>query len=577
MAALGTAPPQGEEGFSTKEAPSYVQQTKDNPGELVHTTAVEDVNFLIRHDYIYQGTYTLDSTMLPGFVFFVLSLHPRGSASNQYISHVSQMFNAWTGTAEARARFVANAFNGGVFRIAYIPPNVSEESIRAMSLATLTAYPNIDLDPKNTDWIHVKGADERNVMFHWMTDRPDDTKPESFGGYLVGFVAAPLVTGNQQGGAVQLYVEVKGDYFFLQPNPSFSVSDGQFAGPLSERSLNFIASQPGCDDGICGNSTICGIQVLGTATRSIGCGFGFGYGYNGTDPTQLSPATTWMQPYWLETRGASTPSAFPLVRLDITHPAGTSPPANEVWYAIHSMKPGPNQLPTNAEFDAYNMPICETGSETSQVWPHGYAAAATWYVTTPVNNKLIANNSNGLNFGMAFSIDSGNNSVPTTFPLNNASMTVCSPTTDGTPIAVAKCSIPGMSKPAPNSESIVIFVNTHNRTMNYQTQYMAEDLKASVDLPTNSTYVYTLRVRGDPDPIMRLRLWPDGMWTAPPLTTDTLILKPGQEMYLQFEMILPTGSLMPQFTSLQRRTLREYTKAGSRDSQDKRMKAYSAL
>lgn len=568
---LGSAPsPTGEEGFNPAPTPSMAQAIPAQPQEIAHTTAVEAVDFLLYEDYIYQGQYVLDSTMLPGFVFAILSIHPNGGASHQYISYVSKMFNAWVGKADGRARFMANAFNGGSIRVGFLPPNITEAQIRGMSLATLTAYPNQDLDPKNTSWVNFTGNDERNVMFHWTADTPDATKPETFGGYIVFYVAGQLVTGNQQGGEVNLYVEIKGDYHFLQPNPAFNISDGQFAGPLRAEALRNLALQPGCDDGISGSTKLSGVQILTSTTRSLNCGFLYAYGYNGTDPTTYSPSTTWNIPYATNTRALIPGGTQP--GLDAPF-ATLSPGAGATgtirFYTDPGQTSGQIMLPiTNAEITAVSLP---TFSDPTNTMPPSNNPG--WYLT-PTSKDIGTD-------GTVFPTDrfyyKKNSYGPCTASSGNAMAVLYYPSNVGNPILIANTGLTGFNKPARNDESIVVFVNTYHRTLNMQTALMAESLRLSNGLDPNTTYVYTLRSADTNDPIINMRLWSDGIWSTNAVTSDTLILKPGIELYLQFDRTLPAGSSLPTISRMDRSVLRDYRKAGSRDSTDSRLKAFSAL
>lgn len=585
MSGLGTAiPASGEEGFSTGSAPPPMQSSPNNEAEIIHTTAVESIDFLLNRDYIYQGTYTLDSTMLPGHVFAILDVHPHGALSHQYIDHIAKIFNGWTGQAEARFRFMANAFNGGSIRVGFLPPNITESQIRTMSLATLTAFPNVDLDPKNTNWVHMSANDERNIMFHWMAEASDPAKPETFGGYLVFYVAGQLVSGNLQGGEVQLYVEVRGDYKFLQPNPAFAVSSGEFAGPLSSAALQDLAGQLGCDDMTAGTSTVSGVQIFASTTRSLPCGFGMAYGYNGTTPLDHSSGASWDQDYWQYARPQAAslgnyPSPMAIGALTSTDPNGTAPPSGANW--VIGLFPNPQSSSqmlnaTNAELTSYKLPSQHTTVAYSvpNAPESGSVNMDWWHAVTAKAFGTVGSR-------RCFYVSGRDIATDRVVPANTTLADYQAPLglTDrlGDPIVAASAALPGHALPANNSESLVAFVNTFLRTMNLQTFRMARDLATSSNLSANTTYVYTLRNLADGEPIINLRLWPNGSFSTNAVTSDTLILKPNDQLYLQFERQLPTGSPLPPLARTQRAALRDYTKAGSHSSSERRLKAFSAL
>lgn len=437
-----------------------------------------------------------------------------------------------------------------------------------MSLATLTAYPNVDLDPKNTQWIHIAGNDERNVMFHWMKDMPDPDRPETFGGYIVFYVAGQLVTGNQQGGEVSLYVEVKGDYVFLQPNPAFQVSSGQFAGPLPEAALRNLGLAAGCDDGTAGSTTHSGIQILANSTRSLPSGFLNGYGYNGTTPLEYSPGTTWDPRFAAAYRATANRGFLPSPNAT----GAFSTQKDGAAYSLNLAMQVTRNLPlpvTNAEKEAYWMPA----PYNPPTFVPAPAPNPGYYYAISGDKQLLS--------GIFFRCQRASwNTLDATDWLANTSAApfiMGAPSQIGNPIKIADTLLPDFSKPARSDESFVVFVNTFLRTMNYQTHLMAEGLRQSKAVSTSNTYVYTLRSAVDDAPIINMRLWPDGQWSTNAVTVDTLIIKPGEELYLTYDRILPVSSPLPPVAYALRKALKDYRKCQMRETTESRLKAFSAL
>lgn len=275
---LGTAiNPDGVSGEVTTVAPPQ-QQNDNNPGTITATTAIESVEYLLYRDWIWHDTYTIDTQMSAGHIIAILPNHP--SLCNQYVAHVATMFNAWNGGFRLRARFMATAFYGGSFRIGFLPPNLTTTQIRSMTIKTLTAYPNQDLDPKNVDWLTFSCSDERSELFHWGM-KYSETDRTSFGGYVVLYVAAPLVTQDASIHTISLLLETAGNYVFAQPNPLFGGGDGPtpgLTGPLPNGLLVDMAAM----NSVSSSSHEKYLVVLPATSSKHYDGFQFARGINGS-------------------------------------------------------------------------------------------------------------------------------------------------------------------------------------------------------------------------------------------------------------------------------------------------------
>lgn len=529
---LGNAPIQGAPGFKTVDVGASPQDIPDKPNELVHTCAPENVAFLLYRDYIFLTAITISSVMLPGTVVWLIPNHP--TACNQYVRHFSRAFNAWTGGMSLRFRFLANAFNGGSFRIARFPPNFTREQILGMPLETLTAYSNEDLDPKNTAWSYYEAVDQREVMYHYMAE-PDSANPQSFGGWICVYVAGQLVTGNTQGGQVSLYIESAGRYMFAQPAP-IALNDGPTTnGPLSSKSLldlelQTIRGTPGCNK--------ITLQVCASTVNNLQSGFEFASGFNGTDPTSYIAGDV------LDPNITPFRTAFNNGNLAIL--AGS--------------------LADNTVSGPGNLAI--TPTITSHVWPFALDLQTTDHqvvCTTALQPNNVQNTDmTAQDFFEGKPYLYSRN--PTTGFLEPKTYWACldlSRSTVPIPVATAKPTSTTSKLSKLLNESIVIFADLSHRWYGIQTELMAAELAAYNNAGDNhTTFVYTLHSAESPSPIMFLRLSPNGLFTTNAQATDTLIV--GQSLSLRYYTTLQDSTPLPGVTAPMRDFFRLVKKANSR-------------
>jgi hypothetical protein len=227
--------PTGESG-SVKSSEANLEQVSPPPTQIAADTSIETLSHVIERDWIWKQTVAVSTTMPPGTVFAILPVHP--FECNKFVKHVAEMFNCWTGGMHIRLRMMATAFYGGSLRVGFLPPNLTPNQIRNMTLDTLTVYPNNDFDPKNTNWVHFSTADERDVMFHYMSPTAkgwDENDKRSFAGYIVLYVVGKLVTQSPDISSIQVVIETAGNFMFSQINPQFGQIDySDNAGSLGE-------------------------------------------------------------------------------------------------------------------------------------------------------------------------------------------------------------------------------------------------------------------------------------------------------------------------------------------------------
>lgn len=533
MAGLGEGMENGEPGMVTGTPQIDVQAIPSKKGEISHTTAVEDISFLLYRDYIFLAEYTIDTTMLPGHVFAIIPIHP--SACNPYVEYFSKPFNAWNGTMGIRTRFMANAFNGGSFRIGWLPPNLNPTEIRTMPLSSLTAYPNRDLDPKNTDWMHYMANDERNVMFHWMTDGPDYTKPESFGGYIVMYVVGSLVTGQAQIGTVSMVVEAVGNFTFKQPSPRFKNISPVSNGPLSQDAITDITYAMGCDDFFA--SPRQAINILPKMLEALHWGFSRAYTVGG-QPSYSSPG-----------------AALDDVERDVmnqnisiqTNTVATYNITAENYCEFRIPKRTNTCLPFNIDRRAVQF--------STSLFAAG-ASGVTFYDQTVTKAEIHVESDNWQRYTCGPFQSAGTSPGFASFWGETGG------TFNGEYIG-AKDTTSLLPKPQP-AESAVVFSALISASANAQTRPMAQSLKNSTANPGMS-YLYAVHSQQNPERLRLLRLNPNGMFTTQ-AEDNNVTLRPalGDSFYLTYEGTLPVDSPLPPRSSYAKQIARRSVKALAR-------------
>lgn len=525
MSALGeTIKPEGETG--TVDVVRHMpDQRPDNPTTIKATTSVETLNQVLHQNWIWRNTFTIDTTMKPGHIIGTIKIHPKNF--HEYLAHVAEMFLTWTGSGKIRTRFMATFQFGGSFRLGFLPPKFTEQQVNNMPITTLTAYPNIDLDPKNTMWTEFQASDERNVLFHWMDDVTSE-KPESFGGWFVFYVAAPLVVTGEMS-QISMLVECAGGFEFAQLAPLSSVSPVR-SGWLDAAACVDILDAQGCDDRYTDGYNA--IQVHANAVKSLPVGFALASSIDaGKAPPlvelgSMGPSLSWLrQAVMINKSHKMTPSCETEIIIN-----ETDVNTNQPFYPHNAH----HIFPHNTEPDALNWAGAQMGEEQNTVIVTAFTASAKEWVTTKPTRLFRATRPNRDSF-MAL------NRTVTAFGCLGGHAA-------DTPINVSKTTISGDTSKLENSlpnESIVTFVNTNIRSINVQTLAMQQSLSQISTYSPNVSQLYEMRATNTSGPILLLRLHPSGMFTTNGVTSDAVITRPEGQLYLRYLQDLPMTSPMP--------------------------------
>lgn len=508
--ALGTTIQNGGETGTVDATVRPIPDTiPDNPATLAANTSIETLEHIMYRDWVWRNNFTVDSGMLPGHVFGTIKVHPRNC--NDYITHISQMFLSWTGSFKIRTRFMATFQFGGSLRVGFLPPKFTEAQVQALPIQTLTAYPNVDLDPKNTAWTCFQAPDERNVLFHWMDELDADTT-DSFGGYFVFYVASPLVVTGGSNNSISLLVEAAGNFEFSQLAPITAISPSTKSWIDSD----YVIGQTGADDGVAIN----GIQILPANIKTIRNGFWFLRGLAG-NPVESIPNIQISDNVrkYITSYHSGNQTIHPMV--EGIWEGKTAGPTTETPSIL-----GLN-CPANAELQAYGWMV--TGM-TFNIDPTTYDATAR-SMSLDASNRLIFTLDNPVsnrNISGFLGPIKGHNSF--TQPIDTTKL--AAPVDDATHFANTL-----------DGESIVGFVNTGFRTFNLQTTQHRQFLNRQKTFSAGISQIYQLRKDGQETPLLTLRLTPYGLWTT--RATDVVALLSDKGLYLTYLQDLPMTTPIP--------------------------------
>lgn len=530
--ALGvTVNPEGETGTVT-QLKSMPDQLPDNPATLAANTSIETINNIMYDNWIWRNSFTIDPTMRAGQVFGKIKIHPKNC--NEYITHIAMMFLTWTGAFKIRSRFMATFQFGGSVRIGWLPPKFTDEQIDAMPITTLSAYPNIDLDPKNTDWTHFRASDERNVLFHWMSDL-DSKDVSDHAGTFVFWIASPIMTSGPTN-QISLLVEAAGDFHFSQLAPISNINPG-IQGWLDSEAVSDILSQPGCDDHLCNDFQT--LQIFPASMTSVPCGYvnAFGRGaYSNTlsSGSSMSAASTWLREQELA-GNTPTHSYSGAIAVDLFSDGDRSH-----LYMIRGDEDKGLTLPLlgNAETKSYIF--------TAKTVPQTATQTFDVYSETKHFNSMF-----GV-YAKSFEIPGANlsQSINTAW-ITSGWYSVLEHPSHPPPIVAEQLdytNIPG-SKLVNQAagESIIGFCNLEYRTFNLQTESIARAMKAQATGPETMSQLYSLYADGTTGPLFNIRLQPNGMMTTNAVSTATLVTKKAATgpLRLRYVQDLPMSSPLP--------------------------------
>jgi hypothetical protein len=511
-------PQEGAPGSAVSGSPAQAETIPNDPGTIVASTAIQTLDQMLHANWIYDATFSVTTTQPPGTILHYIRIHPDNC--NYVNKYVAKLFNVFTGSQSIRYRPLATVFYGGSIRVGFLPPTVAETDITKIPLDVLTTFPNRDIDPKNTGWVEFTPPDQRNIMYHHMSD----DSPQGFGGWVVFYVAGRLVTQSPEFNTVQFIVEQRGGFMFDQPNPAAIAEVQSGSHPMTLACQLPLEFQPLNDH--CRSGAEVQVQVESTSIVNIqwpGMQHA-AYGIHEVCRVQ-KPAVPFVQrttvPYKEE------------------YQFQACPPYNKGG-GLYGLQP--YFMPVNFAFGSYtagnHRPVACSGTD-GQTWvPPDHIMMVPFENGTEIN--FMANDhpsQDHCTYGSVYKSSQFDNEVPPLLAIED--MTGRQFFSEPIP------TIPHVSKPLPN-ESIVVF--THNRETRYatQTSTMAYEIgNWKGDTPNSlQTYLYQLLAPDSETPLIYLRLWPNGIITTNGTVTRYTIAAKGCKIRF-LQALLATEPLPP--------------------------------
>jgi hypothetical protein len=474
-------------------------------------------------------------------MLFLTSIHP--SVCNEYTAHVYEMFNAWIGGMKLRFRIIGTAFYGGGLYFVRLPPNFTEAQIRTMSLSGLTAFPYVDLDPKNLVPVQFDAPDWRQIHFH--SGQLDLSNSQTFGGWIAVFVNTQLVTQDASVTKIDVRVERAGDFIFKQPCPIFS-GPVQATGPIAQGNLYF-PNQIGCDD--CGAERGATNPVIIRNDRSVdkrwvnGVTFLKSAGGDYTYPlTMFGNLTNFPMGFRDMVSSArlvySSPNSASLNFNSAPHLTGRTLPVAALQADI---QPTDDWLPFNIRVGSVNGWIIQQGHLSTDV---ARITSLRWLpVTAPAVLPTYVAYSSGFDVAV----------TPTQF-------LALSFATYPTALIDLNAPDPIMDAPTPDpyvlaGESFVCWATNLEGSLNATTAPINRDVAGFTGWPLGMSALYSVR-NVQETPIAYLRLRSNGHWYTNGTTTTTRV----GGTHLRFEEWIDDGQTLPIPTFLQNAMLNQLHK-----------------
>lgn len=511
-----TVDPAGEPGSAPTTSAAQSETIADNPSTIVQSTAIQTLDQLLTANWTYDTTFSVSTSMPPGTIVHVKPIHP--GEWNWQNKIVSSLFNVWTGSGCVRYRPVATAWYGGSIRVGYVPPSVSLSELRKIPLQVLTTFPNRDIDPKNTNWVDFRPPDQREYAYHYMK-KFDSEDRTTFGGYVIFYVAARLITQAPEFTTIQFITETKGGFMYDQPNPGALDASAQFSDPValvSEVPLH-LQTIPDCLD------VVSDIQVVPSTIQTINCP-GFTITAPSYSKTLEIPGFTCTQP---ELYNAIVTNKSELAWMNIetgssyVEPLEGSRPVMNVEHKNATILWTP-QFPSAID----PLPIGGYGDVTELVSNSGVPIT----VTTQGNGQFVSQI-----LARPYRRQPG---VPINFGNVAAYLGV------------------GIS-PMATGESIVVFSNQLAGTFSTQTRNMREIFPQWDERDLTTSWLYNI-VGKTGIPLLTIRLNPNGVFTTNATTAPTLL--PAEGLTMRFLNTLPISSPLPSPTLFMRNIMYDMRK-----------------
>jgi hypothetical protein len=356
----------------------------------------------------------------------------------------------------------------------------------------------------------------------------DDSDPQSFGGYIVFYIAGKLVTQAPDFTTIQFVVELAGDFMYDQPNPRALEPSEEISQPLGYSLPLPIELHPLCDSYDSGHFNA--VQV------------------NAISVTKLLSGGIHMSAVGLPKAAGKIPS---LLSLPVLNSYQTNTFPSSTWMATtpEGAFMAEDSIPLTPALDNLVTPHLNQvkNSQTTAWYSIMNTSGVTYKYMHPSGITTDEGNSISLQFtrGVETARPDPNNMLTSSF-----SCLVDSNTPVVNPIDPALCDGLMSLSPMASGESIISFVNLQTQKSSPQTAIHADQLSKwpTNDSASTISYLYNL-VNDTGTPILTIRLNPNGMFTT--TAVSTAVIYPGT-VSMRYVGTLDINQPLPPLTMYQR-------------------------
>jgi len=225
--------------FSSTEAVVLPVSQTEAPGagpteSVAHATTVNIIDSFFYEQFVPLTNFTWATSQAPGTMLWTTPITPlRGHAN---LAYITKMYNIWTGSLEYSLKVAGTGFHAGALAMVKTPPNVDPNKLTSANL--FGYYPYVVIDPKTLECTMKAGHDQRNVMYHYLSEPLTNTS--AIGGHLSIFVLQALNTSSTGTAQinVQVFNRVGPDFMLLQMMP-VDINDDPVVGSDYDELLDY--------------------------------------------------------------------------------------------------------------------------------------------------------------------------------------------------------------------------------------------------------------------------------------------------------------------------------------------------
>ncbi|UYY60390.1 polyprotein [trumpeter swan calicivirus] len=183
--------------------------------------------------FVRSARLTWNTTQPVNTLLGAVSLNPE---VNSYLSHLSQMYNAWSGSMYVQIQISGSGMYGGRAIASVLPPGVAPTSV-----TNPTDYPYAIIDARLVAPLHMLLPDLRNSPYH-LVDTPDVTTT------IAVYVSAPLINPFSNEGIsaaeITIYTTPAQDFgFMMLKQPSSRATN--YSNLLGTTTANWTGNRTG--------------------------------------------------------------------------------------------------------------------------------------------------------------------------------------------------------------------------------------------------------------------------------------------------------------------------------------------